>query len=189
MQGLVEWLAAELHAKSMFMTGRFRLSSGGYSSYYFDLRKMYSYPQLYRRVVEEFASLICTPRCPDTVIGVATAGIPLAAMTAMLRGLPMGYVRLKRKSHGGEQLVEGIVKGLRVTVVDDVATTGRSIAEAVENIRMHGGLVEEAAVIIDREEGAAETLSSIGVRLKSLATARGILEALRRMRARTGGKN
>ena len=179
MLDLTRWLAWELYAKSMLLVGRFRLSSGNYSSYYFDLRRLYSYPDTYARIIRVFADLVCRPACPDMIVGVATAGIPLAAMTALVKGLPMGYVRIKRKTYGGEQIVEGVVAGRRVVVVDDVATTGRSIAEAVESIRSHGGVVGEAAVIIDREEGAAELLGSMGVRLRSLTRASLLLDALR----------
>jgi len=178
MQGLEEWLAKELYEKSMLLLGRFKLSSGGHSTYYFDLRRMYSYPDIYRRIIEAFGDLVCLNGCPDMLIGVATAGIPLAAMTAWLKGLPMGYVRIERKSHGGGRLVEGVVKGRSIIVVDDVATTGRSIAEAVEKVRKSGGMVRGAAVIIDREEGAKELLGKMGVKLYSLAKAPNILRIL-----------
>ena len=180
MQELAEWLAWELYSKSMLLMGEFRLSSGGYSSYYFDLRRMYSYPETYRRIVKEFAYKVCSPKCPDMVMGVATAGIPLAAMVAYTRSLPMGYVRIRRKTHGGGRLIEGLVKGREIVVIDDVATTGKSIAEAVESIRKEGGIVERAAVIIDREEGASRTLAEMGVELVSLVKASVLFENLRR---------
>jgi orotate phosphoribosyltransferase len=69
-----------------------------------------------------------------------------------------------------EFLPEGHVirPGFRVVVVDDVATTGMSLLRAVRACRKAGAEVLGAFVVVDREEGAEELLSSEGIQLASL---------------------
>ena len=53
--------------------------------------------------------------------------------------LPMGYVRSSAKKHGRGNQVEGLVeKGMKVVVVEDLISTGKSSIEAVEVLRELG---------------------------------------------------
>src|SRR5713101_5514224 len=66
--------------------------------------------------------------------------------------------------------VEGILTpGERVLLVDDVITTGKNILTALQSIRGEGGVVENALVLLDREEGGGEHLQKEGVKLHSVA--------------------
>lgn len=54
-------------------------------------------------------------------MGTATAGIPMAALTAEVMGIPMGYVRSSNKTHGKENKIEGrVLPGQKVVVVEDL---------------------------------------------------------------------
>jgi orotate phosphoribosyltransferase len=55
-------------------------------------------------------------------------------------------------------------------IIDDVATTGGSILNAARIVRNYGPDVKEAWVVVDRMQGAAESLKEEGIELKSLAT-------------------
>lgn len=158
--------------------GEFKLASGITSPFYIDLRRMYSYPQLSSMVIEELASRINLNEI-DAIVGVATAGVPLAAMLSYRLGIPMGYVRVERKDHGLNNLVEGEVSGLRVLVVDDVATTGLTIIKAVKNLLDKGAKPVKALVVIDREQGASENLSKHGVELVALLRISDVFRVLR----------
>jgi len=156
----------EFYKVGIIKFGRFRLSSGMESPYYIDLRRLYSFPDLAFRVISELIRIIDAPY--DAVVGVATAGIPLAAYIAFTKKIPMGYVRIERKSHGLESKVEGVVGGRKVLVVDDVATTGQSLLSSAKTLKSLGADVVAAAAIVDREQGAEETLASAGIKLYSL---------------------
>ncbi|ABM79986.1 orotate phosphoribosyltransferase [Hyperthermus butylicus] len=158
--------------------GEFRLSSGSTSPIYIDMRIVPSKPQLFRRVLGMLAEKLNDVREVDVVVGVATAGIIWATGLALLSEKPLAYVRPKRKEHGLQRVVEGIVEGRRVLVVDDVATTGSSLASAVESLREAGAEPVAAMVIVDREQGAVERLADYGVKLYSLATLREIIHAM-----------
>lgn len=69
-------------------------------------------------------------------------------------------VRKETKKHGLQRRIEGLSEAgpLDVVVVEDVATTGGSAAKAIEACREAGLRVLGAIALVDREEGAAETI-------------------------------
>jgi len=72
-------------------------------------------------------------------MGTATAGIPHAAIMADQLNMPMGYVRSSAKKHGRGNQIEGLVKeGMKVVVIEDLISTGKSSIEAVEALREAG---------------------------------------------------
>ncbi len=175
----VDRVAELMFRAGMIRVGRFRLTSGIESPYYIDLRKLYSYPSLAREIAETMIARINVYRF-EALVGIATAGIALASYVAALSGLPMGYVRSERKEHGTMSVVEGAVEGLRVLILDDVATTGGSIERAYRALREAGAKPVAAAVVVDRCQGARERLESLGLEFASLFTARQLIESLRR---------
>ncbi len=158
--------------------GRFRLSSGGYSSVYIDLRTIPFHPKSFREVLEMAADIVKSMQV-DALAGVATGGIPWSTGLGLLLEIPSTYVRPREKGHGTSRRVEADVDGMRVLVIDDVATTGSSILRAVDALRTSGAVVEGALVIVDR--GASRRLREEGVTLYSVATLKEVLEALRAM--------
>ncbi|MCX8187503.1 MAG: orotate phosphoribosyltransferase [Nitrososphaeria archaeon] len=155
--------------------GEFKLTSGKTSNVYVDLRKIPSYPKVFRYVVSEVVKKIKEIDF-DVICGVAVGGLPLAAAIAYELGKPMIYVRKERKEHGTEKLIEGDwEEGSRALLVDDVATTGGSLMAAAEALRGHGLRIEKALVVVDRLEGAREALASMDIELLSLITLRDLL--------------
>jgi len=78
-------------------------------------------------------------------------------------------VRKEVKHHGREKMVEGLlVPGDKVLLVDDVITTGKNILDAAQTLRAEGGVVEDALVLVDREEEGREHLFKAGMKLHSV---------------------
>ncbi len=79
-------------------------------------------------------------------------------------------VRKAAKVHGTQRQVEGpaLKPGDKVVLVDDVATTGKSLVEAKEVLDSLGVIAEKAIVIVDRNEGAKENLGKAGLKLESI---------------------
>ena len=95
----------------------------------------------------------------DILFGPAYKGIPFAACTALLlhrdHKIDVGYAydRKEAKDHGeGGVMVGAPVKGKKVLVLDDVATAGTAIRQAIETVRKEGGEVVGAVLMLDREE-------------------------------------
>lgn len=168
-----------LYSRGSILFGEYRLSSGGTTRVYVDLRRLIGDRVAFAAAASLLAwELRGVIGGYDYVVGVATGGIPWASFISMVYGRPMAYVRLERKAHGTSSRVEGGVSGGSCLVVDDVATTGSSLLAAVEALRGAGCRVGHAAVLVDRGQGAREALAGAGVELVSAATLEGILSCL-----------
>src|SRR5699024_6182438 len=89
------------------------------------------------------------PISQATIIGgVATAGIPHAALVAEKLHLPMIYVRPKPKDHGKGRQIEGrFSENDQIVLIDDLITTGGSVLNAVKATEKDGGKVAGIASI------------------------------------------
>lgn len=121
----------------------FTYASGMHSPIYTDLRLTISYPDLRDMIASDLATLIKKEFPEATIIGgVATAGIPHAALVAEKLHLPMIYVRPKPKDHGRGRQIEGrFSKDDQVVLIDDLITTGGSVLNAVQATQKDGGQV------------------------------------------------
>ena len=118
----------------------FTWTSGIKSPIYCDNRLTLSHPKV-RKDIEAGLCEIIKTEYPETqmLMGCATAGIPHAAIMATMLDLPMGYVRSGAKKHGRGNQVEGLTtKGMKVVVVEDLISTGKSAIEAVLVLRELG---------------------------------------------------
>jgi orotate phosphoribosyltransferase len=81
-------------------------------------------------------------------------------------------------------MVEGILApGDNVLLIDDVITTGKNILTAAQTIRKEGGVVENALVLLDRQEKGMENLQKEGIELHSVTQISTVAEHLRNMDA------
>lgn len=104
----------------------------------------------------------------DILFGPAYKGIPFAAGTALLLhrdhkiDVGFAYDRKEAKDHGEGGITVGTpLKGKKVVVLDDVATSGTAIRIAIETVRREGGEVVGAVLMLDREEVGKEGTSTI----------------------------
>ncbi len=152
--------------------GTFTLASGKESDYYVDMKKAITEISILKKVSEMMAPYVG----PNDKIGCVELGaVPIAVALSLHTERPYLIVRKQQKEHGTKKPFEGqLFEGESVIFVEDVTTTGGSLVKAICMIRDHGGVVEKALVIVDREEGAAENLGNIGVELIPLVRAREI---------------
>jgi orotate phosphoribosyltransferase len=176
-----EELIAALRDADAVQYGEFELSHGGTSDYYVDKYLFETDPHCLELIAQAFAERLerTGGHASDTKLaGVALGGVPLVAVTSIETGNPYVIARKQQKEYGTANLIEGrLDEGEEVVVLEDIATTGQSAADAVEALRDAGATVERVLVVVDREEGAAETLADHDVELESLLTATELLDA------------
>jgi orotate phosphoribosyltransferase len=151
------------------LTGEFRLRSGAVSNEYFDKYLFESDPLLLREIGEALLPLL--PPATDALAGLELGGVPLATMLSQLSGLPALFVRKEAKTYGTCRLAEGgELDGRRLTVVEDVVTSGGQVVTSCGDLRERGALVEHGVCVIDREAGGAKNLADVDVELRPLFT-------------------
>ena len=163
----------------------FRLSSGRTSPYYIDGKKTTLDPK-----GAVLVGRLCFERLKGrgiAAVGGLTLGAdPIAmavALTSELSGEPIRafIVRKEPKGHGTQNWIEGgLEPATKLAVVEDVVTSGRSIALAIDRVQAAGHTVAAVLSIIDREEGGAEVVKqACGLPLESLFRLSDLLAASR----------
>ncbi len=151
----------------------FRLTSGAQSPVYVDNRQLLGHVAERLEVIDAFmATLAELAEPPEAIAGTATAGIPWGAWLANRLSLPFLYVRSQAKAWGKESAVEGTAPAAaRVLLVEDLAFSAGSLADAAENLRAAGFQVEDVLTIASYEMPSAHArLGEMGLRHRTLTT-------------------
>ena len=171
-----------LHQKEIIKFGDFTLASGKSSSYYVDLRLVPSYPHEFRMMIKYLENQITEDiglNNFESIVSVPTGGLVIASALAIETVKPLIYVRSKPKDYGTSKSVEGkIHEGMKVVMIDDVATTGGSVVNAIKSLNEVNVPVKDAYVIVDRMEGATKSLAELGVKMHSILNILQITEIL-----------
>jgi orotate phosphoribosyltransferase len=180
--GFVKEFSTFLHENKIIRFGDFTLSSGKKSSYYVDLRLVPSYPHQFRKMVKVLQNEIIKDIGLDkfdSLVSVPTGGLVFASALAIETVKPLIYVRNKPKDYGTSKSVEGkIWEGMKVVMIDDVATTGGSVVNGIKSLKEVKIKVDDAYVIVNRMEGADEALKEEGVTMHSITNVMQITKSL-----------
>lgn len=153
--------------------GSFTLASGKTSSYYVDLKRAITRPEILRTVADAIAPFT---RGVDRLAGVELGAVPIAAAVSLATDIPYIIVRKAPKEHGTARPFEGeLSKGDRVLFVEDVVTTGGTLRGAIDRLRRHGAVIDDCVCVVDREEGGKVLLAEATVRLHALLRAKDLL--------------
>jgi orotate phosphoribosyltransferase len=150
----------------------FTWASGWHSPIYCDNRKTLSFPEIRTFIRDSFVEEITKNFIsPDVIAGVATGAIAHGALIADKMGLPFIYVRSSSKSHGLENLIEGIVEaGQKVVVIEDLISTGSSSLKAVIALRDAGcDILGMAAIFSYGFPQAVKNFKDTGCKLVTLS--------------------
>jgi len=168
----VKEFAIFLHQNDIIKFGDFTLTSGKNSSYYIDLRLVPSYPHQFRKMIKNLQNLIIEKTGLDnfdSLASVPTGGLVVTSALAIEVVKPLIYVRNKPKEHGTTKSIEGkISAGMKVVMVDDIATTGTSVLNGIKQLKESGLLISDVYVIVNRLEGADKALDDIDVQIHQL---------------------
>jgi orotate phosphoribosyltransferase len=167
----------QLLVEHALLEGDFLLRSGRRSPYYLDKYRFETQPELLRQLGARLATVVCeTETDVVRIAGPALGAVALAAAASMASDLPFIIVRGETKEYGTANRIEGPYEaGEVVCLVEDVVTSGGALAESVSALRDAGLVVRHAVCVVDREEGGADALARLGVRLRPLFRASELL--------------
>jgi len=161
-------LAADIDACCR-LSGTFTLRSGQVSHEYFDKYLFESRPDLLARVAARMEGLL--PEDTELLGGLELGGVPIATMVSSRTGLPTLFVRKKAKEYGTCKLAEGPeVAGRRVTLIEDVITTGGAVRDATRELRAAGAIVETVVCAIDRSPEGVNPLADVDLEIRPVLT-------------------
>jgi uridine monophosphate synthetase len=165
------------------------LISGLYSPLYIQLRPLVSYPAVFEKVCKALVRMVREEASQlNKVVGIAMAGVPIAAGMSIAGGIPAGFTRKIESvksleefrkvitNYGEHALLEGeLESGDRVGIVDDLVTRFDSKLVALEQVKyeiQRRGLSDveckTVIVVLDREQGGGEAAAKASLELLSL---------------------
>lgn len=137
-----------LEDSGAILRGHFLLASGRHSHVYFEKFRVIEQPEVLVALSREIAEQYRDDRI-DLIAGPTTGGIIIAFEVARQMSRHAVYVEMEN----GIRILRRnkvLEPGVRVLVVDDVLTTGKSLHETRDAIERAGGEVVAYAVLIDR---------------------------------------
>jgi len=163
----------QLLAERAYRHGSFTLASGRSSDHYVNCKPVSLSGEGLALLSARMLELVEAEAV--AVAGLTLGADPLVsgvAQAAALAGRPLDalIVRKEAKGHGTGAWLEGPLPaaGSRITVLEDVVTTGGSSLKAVHQLREAGYTVERVVTIVDRQEGGLEAMTAAGLELRSL---------------------
>jgi orotate phosphoribosyltransferase len=162
-----------------YLEGDFVLRSGRRSSFYLDKYRFSTQPDLLQEIGARLGERVREVEPEAVRIAAPELGaVPLAAAASLASGLPFVIVRSEAKGYGTGNRLEGVFEaGERVCLVEDVVTSGGAAVEAVRAVREAGLECQAAVCVVDREEGGADALARVAVRLWPLFVTAQITDA------------
>ena len=167
----------KLLKENAYRKGEFKLSSGKTSEHYVNCKPV----TLNGRGLTLASIMLLEHVEKDSVaVGGLTLGAdPIVSGVAVVAGLDKRLldgliVRKEAKGHGTGAWIEGpeLPEGSKITVLEDVITTGGSAIKAVKRLRDAGYKVERVVSIVDRQENeeATTAMKLAGLELYSIFT-------------------
>ena len=157
--------------RDAYKKGEFTLSSGKTSEHYINCKPVTLTGRGLTLTSLSFLEHINT----QVVAGLTLGADPLVSGVAIVSALDKTLidaliVRKEPKGHGTQAWIEGpeLKEGTKVTVLEDVVTSGGSAIKAAEKLRDVGYIVERVVTIVDRQEGGEDAMKAAKLELKSL---------------------
>jgi len=174
----LEKFALSLFEIGAVRLGQFQLHSGRTSPIYLDLRMLVSHPETLRMATAVYATILADLEY-DLLAAAPMAGLPLGTALCLALDQPLIYPRKTAKSYGTGKGIEGAYQiGETAVVIDDLITSGDSVLQVNAALKAGGLQVNDAVVLIDRQQGGMENLRNAGYHPHAAITIRQILSIL-----------
>ncbi|MFC1659000.1 orotate phosphoribosyltransferase [Pseudomonadota bacterium] len=170
-----------LFDREMIKFGEFTLRSGIKSPIYINMREIIGYPEFMDFVAEEYVNKIKDSGVKfDRVTSVAYGALGTGFAVASKLKKPVIVVRKEgAKQHGmGGRVVGPKKDGDTAVIIEDLITKGGSVNDVVDSLREEGLMVNDAFILLDREQGGMENLAKNKVKGYPILTITEMLEVL-----------
>jgi len=142
--------------------------SGTEKSYYVDVKGSCTDPIILKMLTKEIYDEYKYARF-DKIAGIAIGGIPLVCTLSMKLEIPSIIFRKNRNKMGiGSNYIGSLNEGDKVFLLNDVTSSGVSIIDVINFVKLKGAKVEFVVTIVDRELGAKRSIESLGIEFFSL---------------------
>ena len=136
-------------------------------------------PDLIEEVVEVISKLMNLD--VDKIVCIEAMGIPIATALSIKTGIP--FVVVRKRTYGlegevdvhqvtgysnGKLYINGIKKGERVILIDDVVSTGGTLTAVLNALKSIGAEIMDVMVVIDKGQGKSIVERKTGLKIKSL---------------------
>jgi adenine phosphoribosyltransferase len=136
-------------------------------------------PDVLDEIIDWMVS-VCSFDC-DRIVAPESMGIPYAVPLSQRLRIPYTIIRKKRYGMEGEikvsyrtgysdgsMYINGLKKGDRVVIVDDVLSTGGTMSSIVGAMKDNGISVEDVLVVFDKGSGRDELKKRFGIVVKRM---------------------
>lgn len=140
-------------------------------------------PELLAEITKELKKRVKSCEPFDRIVTMEAMGIPLATALSLEIGVPFTIIRKREYRLPGEVSVEqvtgyskakmfinGLKKGDRIVLVDDVLSTGGTLRAVLSVLQQIGVLVKGVFIVIDKGDNAQKIMSESQVTIHTLAT-------------------
>ncbi len=175
----------EIILEKSYRKGEFTLTSGKKSDFYVDVKQTSLAAEGSYLCGKLIFELIQQSENPILAVGGMTLGadplVTAVSIASFLAGTPIPafIVRKEAKGHGTENYIEGLSNmppGCRVTLLEDVVTTGGTLLKVIERVESQGFTVAQIITVVERQEGGTEILAQAGYKLEALFTRQQLLD-------------
>jgi adenine phosphoribosyltransferase len=143
-------------------------------------------PLVQPELLNEVAEAVCKfgDLNVDKIVCVEAMGIHLATALSLQTGIP--FVVVRKRFYGlegelavhqttgysqGELYINGIWKGDRIFLVDDVVSTGGTMTAVIQALQRIGTEIVDVMAIIEKGDGKEQVENKTGIKVKSLVRA------------------
>ena len=127
----ITWLRKIIVERAL-TRGDYQLSGGARSDYNIDKFRLFSDPQILRRIARMFVPIVAETH-PELIAGTELGGVVLATAVSQMCNIPLLAVRKEPKGYGAfpNEYVEGQYDpGQRVLLIEDIVSGGRELLAA-----------------------------------------------------------
>jgi adenine phosphoribosyltransferase len=139
-------------------------------------------PELLEEVVVEMEKYLSRFEPIDRIVTVEAMGIPVATALSLRKRIPFTIIRKREYGLQGEVSVQqvtgysrstlfinGIEKGERVVIVDDVLSTGGTLRAVLESLKKMDVDVKAVIIAINKGDALKEIQDAFGIPIISIA--------------------